>query len=174
MKYLNPKIFVKNTSNGKRGLGLFTKKSIRKGELICDLRGEVKKYTKEKVKKLPKRLRNWCYEIDDAHELCPKDFQNPAPLWFVNHSCDPSIASLPDVYKSKAIRNIKPGNELTYDYSTFDSGSWKLKCLCGSKRCRKVIRGDDWMRTELQKRYKGYFQKNIQKKIDALKNKTNP
>ena len=68
-----------------------------------------------------------------------------------------------------AMREIGVGEELTYDYAMTDSGNYDMECKCDSKNCRKRIRGDDWMIPEIQKRYKGYFQKNIQDKINTLK-----
>lgn len=49
-----------------------------------------------------------------------------------------------------------------------ESSKFELKCKCGSKNCRKIIRGDDWKIKKLQKKYKGYFSDYLQKKIDKL------
>jgi len=40
-----------------------------------------------------------------------------------------------------------------------------MKCNCGSSNCRKEIKGDDWKKDELQKRYGKYFSWFIYKKI---------
>jgi hypothetical protein len=74
-----------------------------------------------------------------------------------------------------AMRNIKKGEEIAYDYamvmnSNEKSNSYfKIKCLCGSKNCRGYIAEDDWKIPELQKRYDGYFQWHLQKKINKIK-----
>lgn len=78
------------------------------------------------------------------------------------------MATLPDLLTGIALRDIEAGEELTYDYATTDSRHANFACFCGSPNCRKVITGNDWMLLELQERYRGYFQKNIQEKIDAL------
>jgi len=56
---------------------------------------------------------------------------------FVNHSCDPNCET--DEIDGRvfitAIRNIKAGEELTYDYWLYD-GDDDAPCYCGSKKCR--------------------------------------
>ena len=40
--------------------------------------------------------------------------------------------------------------------------------LCGSANCRGTITGKDWMKKDLQEKYKGWFCWFLQRKIDAL------
>ena len=58
----------------------------------------------------------------------------------INHSCDPSggfVRHDPVLY---ALRDILPGEEVTWDYSTsISERGWSLDCLCESKSCRGVI-----------------------------------
>jgi SET domain-containing protein len=66
---------------------------------------------------------------------------------FINHSCDPNCETV--IENSRvfidAIRNIKPGEELGYDYqltweSTDDPEDLALyACRCGSKKCRGTM-----------------------------------
>ncbi|MDO8561116.1 MAG: SET domain-containing protein [bacterium] len=164
MSFVNPKIYVKETEGARRGKGVFADKKILKGELIYDTKGEAVMVAKESVVDLP----GYCYEADDKHDMCPKDFNNPAPFWFTNHSCEPNVGALPDLYRTVAMRDIEEGEELTYDYAMTDSEDYEMECFCGKPNCRHWIQGSDWMIPELQEKYKGYFQKNIQEKIDAL------
>lgn len=58
-----------------------------------------------------------------------------------NHSCDPNcgIRNISDLY---AIKEIKAGDEITYDYSTTVGRlekAFSMECFCGAKRCRKII-----------------------------------
>ncbi len=70
---------------------------------------------------------------------------------YINHSCDPNcdMNSNGDVY---AIRFIKAGEEITFDYVTiskerylkapqeyFWDPRWSFDCLCGSSNCHKQI-----------------------------------
>ncbi|CAB4060363.1 Histone-lysine N-methyltransferase set1,Histone-lysine N-methyltransferase SETD1B-A,Histone-lysine N-methyltransferase 2B,Histone-lysine N-methyltransferase trithorax,Histone-lysine N-methyltransferase 2A,Histone-lysine N-methyltransferase, H3 lysine-4 specific,Histone-lysine N-methyltransferase SETD1B [Lepeophtheirus salmonis] len=63
---------------------------------------------------------------------------------FINHCCDPNCYSkIVDVIGKKhivifALKNILPGEELTYDYK-FPKEDVKLPCTCGKKKCRKYM-----------------------------------
>ena len=57
----------------------------------------------------------------------------------INHSCDPNggIRKTSELF---ALRDIKKGEEITYDYSaTIAPTRWHMKCKCGSKNCRKIL-----------------------------------
>jgi SET domain-containing protein len=66
---------------------------------------------------------------------------------FINHSCDPNCETV--IERSRvfieAIRDIKPGEELGYDYqltweSTDDPAELaNYACRCGAKRCRGTM-----------------------------------
>ena len=43
-----------------------------------------------------------------------------------------------------------------------------MACRCGSPRCRGTVTGKDWMKPELQEKYRGWFCWFLQRKIDAL------
>jgi hypothetical protein len=54
-----------------------------------------------------------------------------------------------------AIRNIKRGEELVFDYGFNETFSGKengilFTCNCRSKNCRKIIRVKDWQQKPLQ------------------------
>jgi len=57
---------------------------------------------------------------------------------FLNHSCDPNCET--DEVRGrvwiKAIRNIAPGEELTYDYNLYDGDEDEALCNCGAATCR--------------------------------------
>ena len=65
--------------------------------------------------------------------------------------------------------DVAPGEELTIDWATTDDGDHELACRCGSPRCRGVVTGKDWMKPELQARYRGWFCWFLQRKIDAAR-----
>ncbi len=168
MNYLHPHIEVRNTSG--KGKGLFAKAKISRGDVI-ERTEDIQVLTKEQIRQLPDShlWKSLCYEISNVEEVCPMDIHNPPLSFMMNHSCDPNVGSLSDFHTMVAIRDTQPGEELTYDYVMTDSGDYDMECLCGSAHCRKRITGNDWMNPELQERYKGFFQKNIQEKIDAHK-----
>lgn len=74
----------------------------------------------------------------------------------MNHSCDPStgLRLTPKGYRIVALRDIAPGDELSYDYSTYISGDREtLQCECGVAHCRGVIRSFAELPIDLQQRY---------------------
>ncbi|HXJ93294.1 MAG TPA: SET domain-containing protein-lysine N-methyltransferase [Terriglobia bacterium] len=59
---------------------------------------------------------------------------------FINHSCEPNLATriLKGHILYFSLRRIAQGEELTVDYS-YDWDVGRVKCICGSKRCRGTI-----------------------------------
>jgi SET domain-containing protein len=59
---------------------------------------------------------------------------------FINHSCDPNCEI--DEIKGRiwifALRDIKAGEELTYDYNLYD-GDDDAPCHCGAANCRGTL-----------------------------------
>ncbi len=64
-----------------------------------------------------------------------------------NHSCDPNVEA--QVWDEKeiwfvALRDIAPGEELTFNYG-FDLESWdEHDCRCGAKRCPGYIAAEEY------------------------------
>ena len=57
-----------------------------------------------------------------------------------NHSCDPNIGFITGEPVLYALRDVAPGEELCWDYSTsLSETGWTLECLCGSPRCRGTV-----------------------------------
>ncbi len=69
---------------------------------------------------------------------------------FINHSCDPNCETeeVDGRVWIMAIRNIAPGEEITYDYCLYDGGDDEAVCNCGAKKCR----GTMYSREETRKR----------------------
>lgn len=75
---------------------------------------------------------------------------------FVNHSCDPNTGLMltPGGYRMIALRAIAQGDELTYDYSTYISGTpERMDCACGAATCRGTIGAFETLPPALQARY---------------------
>ncbi len=118
------------------GLGTFAATKIRRGEFIRNLSGEELSYPE-----LLKRLRSGEENIDDPLQVGAHlfiDLDEPSRL--INHSCDPA-SGIRRKSTLVAIRDIKEDEEITYDYSTTvgTNNIWRMKCLCGSPKCRKII-----------------------------------
>lgn len=88
---------------------------------------------------------------------------------YLNHSCDPNVGIRGQV-TFVAMRDVDPGEELTYDWAMEESSDDRMNCRCGSGRCRGVVTGQDWRNPELQRKYRGYLSSYIQGKIDNTGN----
>lgn len=62
----------------------------------------------------------------------------------INHSCDPNsyVKTINGIRYVLAMRNIKKGEEITFDYAINGTNDGTFVCHCGSKNCRKVYRGN--------------------------------
>jgi len=85
------------------------------------------------------------------------DFNNLSVEWCFNHSCDGNLG-FDDNGDFVARRNIKKGEEISFDYGLADSNpNYKLNCECKSKNCRKVITGNDWKNPAYRKKQLKYM-----------------
>lgn len=81
-----------------------------------------------------------------------------------NHSCDSNLW-MRDAIAIEARRDIRVDEEVTIDYSLLTVVDWEMRCNCHSSLCRRVVRGTDWTRTELQERYRHHFSPFINERI---------
>lgn len=87
---------------------------------------------------------------------------------FINHSCEPNCGFL-DATTLAAMHRIETGASITFDYAMSDSNSFiSFDCKCGSARCRKRLKRNDWQLPELQRRYAGWFAPHIRQLIDGV------
>jgi uncharacterized protein len=120
------------------GLGLFATEPIKKGAFIIAYRGRL--ITNAQAEKLEARGSRYMYEINSRWTIDGSSRRNIAR--YANHSCRPNAES--DVVKRnvilRAIRNIKPGDEITYDYGSeyFDIFLKPAGCKCD--KCREKRR----------------------------------
>lgn len=139
---------VEVRKSGVHGKGVYARESIRKGERIIEYTG----------KRMP-----WGYAMD----LPPRDPDDPFHTFFfsldsgdvidaaqggndarwINHSCDPNCETTEEddrifIY---ALRAIRPGEELFYDYKIVpaERRTKKLEkdfaCRCESAHCRGTM-----------------------------------
>jgi SET domain-containing protein len=71
---------------------------------------------------------------------------------FLNHSCDPNCETDEEAGRIwiLSIRDIEPGEELTYDYNLYDGEDEEGLCSCGAMLCR----GSMFSPTEIVRREK--------------------
>jgi len=119
-------------SKSRFGKGVFASRDIKKGELICVMRG--KKITTKQLQLVTDQGRNI---LTDPLQIGKDKYLSlDKPYLYLNHSCQPN-AGLKDNVNLLAIENIPKDEEIFYDYSTtwFDG----FLCNCNNKNCRKYI-----------------------------------
>jgi hypothetical protein len=127
------------------GNGVFAKRKIEKGQSIHLLTGELCSI-EEILKRVDegKEAESDPLEVDDEKYLDLDELSRT-----FNHSCDPN-AFIRGKNELIALRDIKTGEEITFDYSiTMNDNEdkikkagrslWKCECRCGSKNCRGII-----------------------------------
>lgn len=111
------------------GLGLFAGEEIPKGACVIEYTGvEITKEQEEKSRS------KYLFEIHARKTI------DGAPRWntarYINHSCRPNCE--PNIHKGRvfihALRKIKPGEELNYDYGVNYFKEY-LKDICGCPKC---------------------------------------
>ena len=124
------------------GLGLFATEAIEKGAFIVEYSG--RRIPRAQAQRLEQRGRRYMFEINSRWTVDGSSRRNIGR--YANHSCRPSAES--DVVKGKvilrAIRNIAPGEEITYHYGEeyFDlflkpAGCRCVKCTAQRRKRRK-------------------------------------
>jgi uncharacterized protein len=119
-------------SRSKTGLGLFACVPIKKGQFIIRYNG--RKLTTEQADRLDNR---YLFEVNARWTIDGSNRRNRAR--YINHACRPNaeVYFVKHVIKIRAIKNIKPGDEITYHYGRdyFDSFIKGVGCKC--RACAK-------------------------------------
>jgi SET domain-containing protein len=121
------------------GLGVFATEPIKKGRFIVEYTGPL--LTNEQCDKIPDN--KYLFEVNSRWTINGATRSNVAR--YINHSCrgnaDSYILRTRQV-KIRAIKNIKPGDEITYDYGEDHFNAYikphGCKCdACRAKRAKK-------------------------------------
>jgi SET domain-containing protein len=130
--------------------GCYTTTAIRKGQRVTEYTG-------------PRLTRA---EADLAYKNSPITYlfglgdgsvviDGQCMAMYINHSCSPNCETIEEDGRVwiNAIRNIAPGEEITYDYCLYDSspGDGEALCNCGSAKCR----GTMYSKEEIRRRNAG-------------------
>ena len=98
------------------------------------------------------------------------------PERFINHRCDPNtfIRTISGDRYVVALREIRPGDEMTYDYCVNGDGDTVWDCSCGSSRCRwRHLSGYFHLPVDVQARYlsllEDWFVAEHRDEVEALK-----
>ena len=113
----------------KTGLGLYAESEIPKGACIIEYVGpEITKAEEETINSL------YLFEVNARKTI------DGSPRWntarYINHSCRPNAE--PNIHKARvyihALRKIKPGEEIAYDYGKAYFNAY-LKEVCACPKC---------------------------------------
>ncbi len=153
------------------GKGLFAVDFIAKDERIAIFGGDI--LTIEDVFMMPESMQIYPLQIEERFFIYMKDALRTEDTDFINHSCEPNAGLKGQIFLV-AMRDIKPEEEITFDYcmslSEFADSphSFSMSCSCGKDNCRGKVTQADWRKPELQKKYSGYFSHYIEQKILRL------
>lgn len=139
-----------------QGRGVFAKKNIKKGETIFVAKGKIRNFfiqTKQDSLNGEKISSRWNGIGKNTWLVASES----SPLYYTNHSCDPNTGIKGKVI-FVAMMDIKKDEEITFDYSIAECDIyWEMKCKCGQKKCRKVIRSIQFLPKKIFKTYLPYI-----------------
>ena len=125
-----------------KGRGVFALRDISAGEVVIRSRP---------VRVCPERTRLTIQTDFDVH------VEVDEPGIFTNHSCDPNTGLRNNelgAYDFVALRDIKQGEEITWDYETTEFILIAVfECHCGSPKCRGRARGFKYLAKEVREAY---------------------
>jgi uncharacterized protein len=161
--WITPKA-TKGGASAIDGRGVHAVEAIAGGEVVAVKGGHI--VDGAAVAGLPEAIRDSAFPIAAdcfLAALTPGEYDGV--MMRVNHSCEPNVGMDGNVLLV-SMRDIAAGAELTIDYALFlgDPG-FAMECRCGTAACRGVVKGTDWMRTDLRERYRGWFSWWLQQKI---------
>ena len=145
-------IYLEARASNIEGTGCFARRHIPAGTRIIEYLGQ----------RIPPSIveERSQFEVDDTGEILKEshvymfyvDWRttidggvNGNDARFINHSCNPNCKSAVEDRRVfiDALRDIAPGEELTFDYKLNVNASTELKkryaCRCGSANCRGTM-----------------------------------
>jgi uncharacterized protein len=80
---------------------------------------------------------------------------------YLNHSCSPN-AGVRGRNTIVAMRDLKSGEEVVIDYALSETYPlWHMRCTCGNKNCRKLVKPYQDLSPQRQKKYVEYTSRYI-------------
>ena len=126
-----PKVRVGKSS---AGLGLFAEEDIPKGQMVIEYTGE-----RLTVEEADRRGGLYLFDVTKKIVIDGKGRHNTAR--YINHGCKPNAEAEPKKSKGRmfirAIKNIKTGDEITYNYGKNYMGDMIKEGKCRCKTCLK-------------------------------------
>jgi uncharacterized protein len=124
------------------GVGGFAKTDLPAGTRVLEYVGE--KIAKAESLRRCELNNEYIFALDDGFDLDGNVARNPAR--FLNHSCAPNCEAELDAGRIwiAALRNIKAGEELTFNYG-YDLDDYREHpCCCGTPECVGFIVAEEF------------------------------
>jgi hypothetical protein len=134
--------FVIFRSSSIQGTGGFARSDIPAGTRIIEYVGE--KITKQESLARCEHSNEYIFAIDETHDLDGNVDWNPAR--FLNHSCEPNCEAqfIDGHIWLVAIREVRAGEELTFNYSYDLEDYREHPCRCGAASCVGYMVAEDF------------------------------
>ncbi|MSP97269.1 MAG: SET domain-containing protein [Betaproteobacteria bacterium] len=134
--------------SGIHGRGVFARRRMREDEIVVEYKGEIVS-EREAERRYPEDMNgiNHTFIFGVEHDYNIDGGAKGNSARWINHSCQPNCDTFEKNKRIfiRAIRAIRPGEELTYDYA-IEAGEKitrsvraRWPCWCGSKRCRGTV-----------------------------------
>jgi hypothetical protein len=144
---LREKIVVRENGMGR---AVYAEAPIRSGEVVLEFAGP--RLSNEQIHAKAETEHDYHLQIGENLYIGPSGQADD----FVNHSCSPNcrVAFEGTRVTLRALRNIGPAEEITFDYSTtMDEDDWEMQCACGHPDCRGTIKDFRKLPVTVRNRY---------------------
>ena len=120
------------------GRGVFARCRIPCGAYILEYTGE-KMTRREGQRRHTLQERKGAFYVFELNKRWHIDGAKGGDARLINHGCDPNCTYQIQDGRIwiRALRNIRKGEELTYNYDVTEQG--KYACKCGAKTCKGVM-----------------------------------
>jgi hypothetical protein len=146
VKTRQPARLIEVRESGVHGHGVYAAKQISRGARIIEYTGE--RVSWENASADPENPHTFLFGLENGKDVIDGEINGNEARW-INHSCVPNCEARERkgrvfVY---AIRNLKPGQELFYDYALevdeprTEELEKEYACHCGSPQCRGTMLG---------------------------------
>ncbi len=139
-----PVIEVRDTAGFK---GVYAKQAIKQGSIIVHLKGNI-----------TRRPSKYTIQVGSNQHLNLPAITRPDDdvdySWqYLNHCCEPNSYLNTAERTFRALRDITPGEEISFNYLTTESEMAEpFNCHCGSARCFGYIQGRNFLTLEQAER----------------------
>ena len=132
-----------------RGWGLKSSDAIKKGDFVVEYVGEMitmAEYRRRMAANQAEKEENYYYLAIDSNRMIDAGPKGNVAR-FMNHSCAPNCITQKWTVNGDirvglfAVDDIKPGEELTFNYQFETVGDVQKKCLCGAPSCTGNLGG---------------------------------